>query len=64
MKTDNTPKSLLGRVRHVPLLMYGVLLVFFGFAMYLTGVLMGPPRLPCWGIESLSAALRRMDRLV
>jgi len=44
--TDSTPPiPQPGHARHVPLLMYGVLFLCLGLAMYLVGVLMGPTRL-------------------
>lgn len=41
---DAPPRPLLGRVRRLPLLLYGTLFLVLGLAMYLVGVLMGVPR--------------------
>ncbi len=45
------PRLLLGRVRRLPLLMYGMLLLMVGLAMYVVGVLIGVPR-ALFGLDS------------
>ncbi len=45
-------RSALAPVRHIPLLLYGVLVFVFGLAMYLSGVLLGVPRY-AFGLHSL-----------